>query len=240
LLPGLQPFGQTWSLAVEWYFYLLWPGLVLLARRRGWTTTRFTRASLAAAAVCYLVALPLPAAWFYFGPLSRVAELLVGAALIGLLEKGPARTVPSWQPVGALAGLGAYALLGPDGHSVLYRLVAVPLAVGATVLLIRSGYDGRVGLVSRLLTHRWLTGLGRVSYSLYLWHIVPFLLLADAPDRVPKVLLGVVAVATAAGLTALSYLLLERPFLRPRSDLLRPSTPSSSSRSTRSSAAVGE
>ena len=36
-LPGLQPFGQTWSLAVEWYFYLLWPVVVLAARRRGWS-----------------------------------------------------------------------------------------------------------------------------------------------------------------------------------------------------------
>ena len=239
-LPGLQPFGQTWSLAVEWYFYLLWPGLVLLARRRGWSTRGFTRGCLAAAGICYLVALPLPAAWFYFGPLSRVAELLVGAALIGLLERAPARTVPSWQPVAALAGLAACALLGPDGHSVLYRLVAVPVAVAGAVVLIRNGYAGGAGLASRLLTHRWLSGLGRVSYSLYRWHIVPFLLLADAPDRLPKVVLGIIAVAAAAGLTALSYLLLERPFLRPRSDLLRPRTPSSSSRSTRSSAAVRE
>ena len=239
-LPGLQPFGQTWSLAVEWYFYLLWPGLVLLARRRGWSARAFTRGCLVAAASCYLVALPLPAAWFYFGPLSRVAELLVGAALIGLVDGSPRRPLPSWLPLAALAGLAAYALLGPDGHSVLYRLVAVPLAVAAAVVLIQSGYAGDAGPVSRLLAHRWISGLGRVSYSLYLWHIVPFLLLADAPGRVPKVLLGVVAVAAAAALTALSYVLLERPFLKPRSDLLRPRTPSPSSRSTRSSATVRE
>jgi peptidoglycan/LPS O-acetylase OafA/YrhL len=239
-LPGLQPFGQTWSLAVEWYFYLLWPALVLLARRRRWSVAGFTRGCLAAAAGCYLVALPLPAAWFYFGPLSRVAELLVGAALIGLLDAPPRRGLQSWLPPAALAALAAYALLGPDGHSVLYRLVGVPVAVAAAVVLIRSGYAGGGGLVSRFLTHRWLTGLGRVSYSLYLWHIVPFLLLADAPGRVPKVALGVIAVAAAAALTALSYLLLERPFLRPRADLLRPRTPSSSSRPTRSSATVRE
>ena len=33
--PSLNPFGQTWSLAVEWYAYLLWPAVVIAARRRG-------------------------------------------------------------------------------------------------------------------------------------------------------------------------------------------------------------
>ena len=225
-LPGLQPFGQTWSLAVEWYFYLVWPAVVLLGRARGWTAAGLHRGCLAVAAAAYLLALPLGTHLFYFGPVARSAELLVGAALaLRFLARGyptrPARLGPV-ASAAALAALALYTLVGPDGNSPAYRLVGVPVAVGATVLLIHTGYADRAGRVQRLLSHRWVAAVGRSSYSLYLWHIVPFLLLADAPGGVPKPVLGLAAVAAAIALTALSHRLLERPFLRPRSDVLRP------------------
>lgn len=213
-LPELQPFGQTWSLAVEWYFYALWPLAVIAARRRGWSARRLATVSLAVAAVDYAASLALGTFWFYFGPTARCAELLVGAALaLWWVDRGrpaPTRTV---LPAGlALAAVAAYSLLGPDGASPLYRYVGVPVAVAAGVVLIQAGH--------RLLGHPWLATVGRHSYSLYLWHVVPFLLLEDAPG--PKPLLGLVAVASAVGLTVLSYRYLERPFLRPRSDVLGP------------------
>jgi len=80
-LPSLHPFGQTWSLAIEWYFYLLWPVVVLAVRRRGLGARRFALATVALAAALYVVSLPLSDFWFYFGPSARFAELLAGAAL---------------------------------------------------------------------------------------------------------------------------------------------------------------
>src|SRR3954470_12345990 len=74
-LPGLQPFGQTWSLAVEWYFYLLWPLLVIGARARSWPARRLAVVTLVAAGAAYLASLPLADFPFYFGPLARSAEL---------------------------------------------------------------------------------------------------------------------------------------------------------------------
>lgn len=221
-LPGLQPFGHTWSLAVEWYFYLLWPVFVLAAKRRGWTARRLATVSLLVAAITYAGSLALGTFWFYFGPTARCAELLVGAALaLWFLAEGhpPHRraTVPAAL---ALAAVAAYSLLGPDGSSPVYRYVGVPVAVLAAVVLIHTGYSDQGGPVHRLLGHRWVAGVGRHSYSLYLWHIVPFLLLEDV--AAPKLLLGPVAVAMAVALTVLSYRFLERPFLRARSDVLAP------------------
>ena len=227
-LPGLQPFGQTWSLAVEWFFYLLWPVAVLAARARGWSARRLAAACLVVAAAAYAGSLPLSTFWFYFGPIERSAELLVGAALALWFAAGGRPTRPARHATAAaafaLAVLAAYVVLGPDGHAMLYRLVGVPVAVGATVLLIHAGYGNPGGAVTRLLGHPWPAAVGRYSYSLYLWHIVPFLLLQDAPGGVPKPVLGLVAVAAAITLTVLSYRFLERPFLRPRGDVLSPSS----------------
>jgi peptidoglycan/LPS O-acetylase OafA/YrhL len=220
-LPGLEPFGQTWSLAVEWYFYAIWPLLVLRARAAGWSAGRLAAVSAVAAATAYVAAVPLPTFVYYFGPVERCAELLAGAALgLWMVEHRPSARGTRVLPGLALAAIALYALLGADGHSWAYRYLGVPIAVIGCVLLIRAGYAGD-GLAQRLLTLPWLSGLGRVSYSLYLWHLLPFLLLADAP--LPKPVLGLLAVTAAGGLTWLSYRWLERPFLRPRSDALRPS-----------------
>ena len=233
-LPGLQPFGQTWSLAVEWYFYLLWPVVVIVCRRSGWTARRLAISCLVVAAAAYLLSLPLATFPFYFGPVERCGELLVGAALaLSFQHRGQPThgRYASAASVAALAAVAAYALLGPDGHSPLYRFVGVPVAVVSAVVLIHTGYGDQTSLVHRFLAHPWLAGIGRCSYSLYLWHVVPFLLLADAPA--PKPVLGLVAITSAIALTALSYRFLEKPFLRARSDVLSPAaaaTPSAAPR----------
>jgi len=225
-LPALHPFGQTWSLAIEWYFYLLWPLVVLAARARGLRPGRLAVGSLVAAVPLYLVALPLSDFWFYFGPSARFAELLVGAALALWFQAGgsPAGTgrVHSSAPWAALVALGAITVFAPAAHSPLYRYVEVPVAALATVVLIHTGYGNAGGAVHRLLSHPWLAAIGRCSYSLYLWHIVPMLLLEKADLGLPRPVLGLLTVAATAALTAVSYRFLERPFLRPRSDVLRP------------------
>jgi peptidoglycan/LPS O-acetylase OafA/YrhL len=222
-LPALHPFGQAWSLAIEWYFYLLWPLLVLSARARGWSPGRLALVSLGAATPLYLLSLPLSPSWFYFGPTARFAELLVGAALALRFQE----RVPSWPgrsaaPASAVAlsAIALYSLVGPDGQSLVYRWVGVPSAVLATVVLIHAGYGAREGPVHRLLSHRLMAAVGRHSYSLYLWHIVPLLLLETAAPDAPKLLLGVAVLLATLVLTVASYRMLERPFLRARSEVL--------------------
>ncbi len=222
---GLHPFAQTWSLAVEWYFYLLWPLAVLAARRRRWSARRLAGVSLTAAVVLYTGSLGLDVLWFYFGPSARFGEILAGAALaLWLQSRGlpaaPVRHATALSVV-ALSAVCGYALLGTDGDTGLYRWVGVPVAVVATVVLIRCGYGDQGGPVHRVLGHPWPAAVGRHSYSLYLWHLLPLLLL-EGVTSVPKPVAGVVTVAATVLLTAASYRFLERPFLRARSDVLRP------------------
>ncbi len=65
------------------------------------------------------------------------------------------------------------------------------------------------------------TFLGRTSYSLYLWHVVPFLALSEV-TALPKPVVGLVFLALTAVLTLASYRWLEKPFMRARSDVLMP------------------
>ena len=182
--------------------------------------------SLVAAVPLYAVALPLSDFWFYFGPSARFAELLVGAALAlwfqsGGTPRGPGRyaTARRCWPSARITAITLFATGGAQP--------ALPLRRGAG----HGARDGGAhlrrlrqpgGPVHRLLGHPWLAGIGRCSYSLYLWHVVPMLLLEKSDLALPKPVLGLMAVLATIALTALSYQLLERPFLRPRSDVLRP------------------
>ena len=205
-LPALHPFGQTWSLAIEWYFYLLWPLVVLGARARGYAAGRVALGSLVMAVPLYLVALPLSDFWFYFGPSARFAELLVGASLALWFQAGGCQLRPWSQATAAsLAALGTIALItifAPAAHNPLYRYFEVPATVLATVVLIYAGYSNTGGPVHRLLSHPWLAKVGRCSYSLYLWHIVPLLLLEKAGLPLSRPVLGLLAVAATIVLTA--------------------------------------
>jgi peptidoglycan/LPS O-acetylase OafA/YrhL len=222
--PAINPFGQTWSLAIEWYFYLLWPLLVLRARSRAVDPRTWAIVSLASAVVLYAFALPLSDAWFYFGPVSRFAEILAGAAVALWFQAGgvPSRPLRSATPAAAacLVVIGSYTLLGPHASSSLYRYLGVPVTVLATVMLMYVGYSNQDGPVHRFLSHPWVTAVGRSSYSLYLWHMIPVLLMQEASHAWSMAARGLVAVAATAALTAASYRFLERPFLRPRSDVL--------------------
>lgn len=223
LFPGITPFGHTWSLAVEWYFYLLWPAVVLAGRRRGWSARSFAATSAVLGAACYVLSLPLNAFWFYYGPTARVGELLAGGALALFMLSRPADAaplrLPRHLPMVALVAVVAWATFGPDADSAGYRYVGLPLGVLGALVLVANGYTADPGLVHRLLSLRWMAYLGRVSYSLYLWHMLPFMLLADV-DVLPKPVMGLIAVAMTAVLTLASYYLLEKPFLKPRGDVL--------------------
>ncbi|MGW3784250.1 acyltransferase family protein [Micromonospora chokoriensis] len=217
----IDPFSMTWSLSVEWYFYLLWPLAVLRLRRM--PAARATRLALVAAGAVYLAAAVQPAWWFYYGPLAHTSELLVGAAIAFPLAQGRTlRLRIGGRPVlvAAFTFVALWTALGSDPYSPAYRLVALPLTVGCAVLFILSGYEARPVGPARLLSWRPLVATGRISYSLYLWHTLPIVLLSRNWLGLPSIAVGVIGIGIALGGTALSYHLLERPFLRSRGNEL--------------------
>lgn len=187
-----NPLLHLWSIGVEEQFYLAWPLIVLLARRR--PALVFGLIAVASfVAAQWLLASGHDRAAFYQTPL-RAWELAAG----GLIAVGriPARP---WMPALGLVILAAACAvpLAPFPGT-----GALPAVVGAGMVI--AGVHG--GQRNALLSSRPMVAVGLMSYSLYLWHW-PIIVLGEAMPA----WLQVTASLAAAGL---SYWLIERPFRR--------------------------
>ncbi len=211
-------FEMTWSLSIEWMFYLVWPLAILAARRAGLDARQGAKVVAITAAVSYLGAMFQSPNWFYFGPLARIPEMLIGGALALLVVECtsfPPLRRPRLAMVVAFLLVAAtveYVLVGPGVHSVVYRCVGLPLAVCTGLDLIWLGLRAENGLIKWL---SWwpLTMLGRASYSIYLWNFVGFSLLVRPGVYEPPLVLAL-AVVLGATMAAVSYRFVERPFMR--------------------------
>lgn len=118
-----------------------------------------------------------------------------------------------WHEIGALAGLALLLLsLARFGKSTpfpgIYGLVPT---VGTGLLLLCAGAHNSVG---RVLGHRWLVGIGLVSYSAYLWHQPLLALARQASAGELPIHLRVGLVALTFVLANLSWRFVEAPFRR--------------------------
>lgn len=218
--PRLSPVLHYWSLGVEEQFYLGWPLLLWIGHRLAggrrqrlqWLVAALVAGSFAVAVVATAL-FPTPA--FYLLP-TRAWELGVGALLA--LGPGWSRRLPARVADGAaVAGL-AMVVVSAAAFTASTPFPGLPAAVPVlgTALLIAAGVDGRSHLLSRLLTAAPMRFVGRISYSLYLWHwpllLLAPLALADLAGPVTTTL----AVALSVGLAWATYRWVEDPLRRGR------------------------
>ncbi|KEQ53646.1 acyltransferase family protein [Sphingobium chlorophenolicum] len=207
------PLLHTWSLAVEEQFYILFPLLMLCAFRAG-GRTRLVIASTALLSfwAAMLLVGRAPVLAFYM-PFPRAWELLAGALLAtGLLPPPRSRRAAQLCAVGGIALIG-WAVFGFSNATVFPGPNALFPVLGAMLVL----HAGRAGsTVSHMLGAAAPVAVGRISYSLYLWHwpiVVFWTYRTDGEWRLREQALVILLSLLAA---ALSWRFIEEPFRRAR------------------------
>ena len=222
--------SHTWSLAIEEQYYLVWPWLVLFLPRRLLVTLQ-ALVLVAAPIARYQLLAANPGAWteywlVYRNTLLHIDGLAIGSLLAFLVRSKAAtkRTVRNVSAVLALVAL-PYAFWMLNQLRVELGITHYPYMptnpwIGASTFTILSvGFCGLLGVVltqrSRILD--WILGnpvsvwIGSISYGLYVYHFPVFLALR------PYELHPLLALAATFGVAALSWYLLEKPFLKLKS-----------------------
>ena len=211
-----MPLLHTWSLGVEEQFYFVWPlaliGLFWLSRK--FRVRLLTLAlPILVVAFCYSVWLVTSdgKAAFYLST-SRAYELLIGAVvalavLPGVLSRR-AGLMSAMSVVGA--GLIVCGFLVLDEQQAFPGWAGLLPTLGAA-LIILAGQGSVAGIVSRMLATKPFVALGRISYSLYLWHWPVLVFFSHYANGPPSTLEAAALVALSVGLAALSYRFVEQP-----------------------------
>lgn len=182
----VQPLLHCWSLSVEEQFYLVFPACLLFSYR--WLSPRALSWLLG---LCIMILLGCseylcsrsPWAAWYLHP-SRTWELLLGCA-VALI---PNRLIGVRARLLDLAGaaLTFSALFAFDHRSRFPGLAACWPCLGTALLICSNGRG--LQFTGRFLALPVLRLLGRISYSIYLWHW-PFLVLLS-PFRLERGWIG--------------------------------------------------
>lgn len=157
----------SWTLSVEFFFYLCFPWISRLAERVGSGTLLglvlallgFVAVTASSALIDNQFAL---FAWMKWTPvpLLRLPEFLIGVAVAELHLRGYKLSIPAW-PIALLLAAGLGITASP-------RIAAFVTTMSA--LLIASIAGNQYSRFARALSARWLVLLGGASYALYLMH----------------------------------------------------------------------
>ena len=241
---AISPLQHYWSLAVEEQFYFVWPFVLIVIFALAGRRTLSARALITTVAVTTGVITLGFLAWSffetstssaiaYFSTGARAWELGIGA-LLAASAPGIAKLPSALRPVLAWLGLAlivaSLVLISRDSP---FPAPWGLLPVAGSALVIAAGIGSSEQRLLFPLTNPVSRYVGKISYSLYLWHFPVVILLAtvfatDSPLYLPLALVLMVA------LSVFSFhfvedpsrhsLWLESPQTRLRERMRRPAT----------------
>ena len=211
-----SPVLHFWSLGVEEQFYLFWPLLItLVTLRKKHPALKIFLLSLVVFASSLSFAnwlLPRNQPWAFFSFPTRAWELILGA-LLASAAQGLARLTKEIAGAAGASGLFLVLYSGfTQGDPLKFPgNTALTPTIGA-FLIILAGSSRSLALPSKIIAFRPLQLLGKISYSLYLWHwpvlVIPQVIAGNHLPIIERIALALLSILLAA----LTEKFVERPF----------------------------
>jgi peptidoglycan/LPS O-acetylase OafA/YrhL len=216
-----KPLLHTWSLAVEEQFYLVFPLFLVILRKLGCSAIKSILAAILTLSFAAAVygAFRHPAASFFLLP-TRAWELLAGSLLVVIPDSFRFRKL--FNEAASTVGIAAIAVavLTFDQRTLFPGFAALLPVGGAAAILFTNSHC--LTWVGRLLSVPPLVFVGRISYSLYLWHWPIIVYMKIALGTINRWDLTLAAVTCSLIVAYLSWRYVELPFRRRAPSANRP------------------
>lgn len=167
--------GHYWSLAVEEHFYLFWPLLVFIIPRDRIKATIFLLLALAIPVVMLLTSHGIDTK---FNTFSRYDSIMFGC-LIAVIERSSGYSLKRidnrWIMIAitTIGSIGVAMFLFQD-HFQLLKSSSMNFLISLFFALIIYSIltINERSLSNKILTHNAMQYFGRISYGLYVWHML--------------------------------------------------------------------
>ncbi len=205
-----KPLIHAWSLGVEEQFYFIFPLLLVTIHKwlKKYIFSLLVLLAVGSFLICQNQLTHDTSAAFYLLP-GRFWELLIGSLIsVGLYQnKIKIKSNTSLSLFGLF--LIFYSFFCYDSLTVFPGLAAIPPTLGTALVLLFTPDKSFVGIA---LSNHYLSFVGLISYSAYLWHqpIFAFARLSSiTPLTHTQIVIAIVCVILSA---TLSYYFIEQPF----------------------------